>query len=140
LREGGFAAHARAAIDYQNSKRSPIRKEKLVTWPQVYDLFNIWWLSTLVAALSIIVLFTLLAGLKVRPHLCAIAGAVTAVLVGIIVFKVPLILAGMSFAFGVAFGVPKIAWIVLAAIVGLIVMMYAYVFPHAIPHGLSFVR
>ena len=87
-----------------------------MTWTQVYDPLNIWWLSTLVAALPIIVLFTLLAGLKVRPHWCAIAGALTAVLVGIIVFKMPLILAGMSFAYGVAFGILKIAWIVLAAV------------------------
>jgi hypothetical protein len=28
----------------------------------------------------------------------------------------------------------------LAAIVGVIVMLYAYVFPHLIPHGLTFVR
>jgi lactate permease len=87
-----------------------------MTWTQVYDPLNIWWLSTLVAALPIVVLFTLLAGLKVRPHWCAIAGALTAVLVGIIVFKMPLILAGMSFAYGVAFGILKIAWIVLAAV------------------------
>jgi lactate permease len=30
--------------------------------------------------------------------------------------------------------------VALAAIVGVIVMMYAYVFPHLIPHGLTFVR
>jgi lactate permease len=30
--------------------------------------------------------------------------------------------------------------VALAAIVGIIVMMYAYVFPHFIPHGLTFVR
>jgi lactate permease len=30
--------------------------------------------------------------------------------------------------------------IVLAAIVGLIVMIFAYVIPHAVPHGLNFVK
>ena len=30
--------------------------------------------------------------------------------------------------------------VALAAIVGVIVMMYAYVFPHLIPHGLTFVK
>jgi lactate permease len=30
--------------------------------------------------------------------------------------------------------------IALGAIVGLIVMMYAYVFPHAVPHGLTFIK
>jgi lactate permease len=85
-------------------------------WTQVYDPVGHWWLSTLIAALPIIVLFTLLAGLKIKPHWCAIAGASTAVLVAIIFFKMPPALAGVSFAYGVAFGVLKIAWIVLAAV------------------------
>jgi len=87
-----------------------------MTWTQVYDPLGLWWLSTLVAALPIIVLFGLLAGLKVRPHWCAIAGALTAIVVAVLVFKMPLALASMSFAYGVAFGVLKIAWIVLAAV------------------------
>src|SRR5437588_4914961 len=85
-------------------------------WTQVYDPLGHWWLSTLVAALPIVVLFGLLAGLKVKPHWCAISGAGTAVLVAIIVFKMPLALAVMSFGYGVAFGLLKIAWIVLAAV------------------------
>jgi lactate permease len=85
-------------------------------WTQIYDPLGHWWLSTLVAALPIIVLFSLLAGLKVKPHWCAIAGATTAVLVAIIFFKMPPVLAALSFGYGVAFGVLKIAWIVLAAV------------------------
>ena len=85
-------------------------------WTQIYDPLGHWWLSTLVAALPIIVLFGLLAGLKVKPHWCAIAGASTAVAVAIVFFKMPAALAAMSFAYGVAFGVLKIAWIVLAAV------------------------
>jgi lactate permease len=85
-------------------------------WTQVYDPFGHWWLSTLVATLPILVLFTLLAGLKVKPHSCAIAGASTAVLVAVVVFKMPLLLAATSFGYGVAFGLLKIAWIVLAAV------------------------
>jgi lactate permease len=85
-------------------------------WTQVYDPFGHWWLSTLVASLPILVLFTLLAGLKVKPHWCAIAGASTAVLVAILFFKMPPALAAISFAYGVAFGALKIAWIVLAAV------------------------
>src|ERR1700745_921576 len=87
-----------------------------MNWTQVYDPLGHWWLSTLVAALPIIVLFTLLAGLKVKPHWCAIAGAATAVIVGILVFHMPAALAVSAFAYGVAFGVLKIAWIVLAAV------------------------
>ncbi len=85
-------------------------------WTQVYDPFGHWWLSTMVAALPIVVLFGLLAGLRVKPHWCAIAGASTAVVVAILVFKMPLGLAAMSFGYGVAFGILKIAWIVLAAV------------------------
>jgi len=87
-----------------------------MNWTQVYDPLGHWWLSTLVAALPIIVLFTLLAGLRVKPHWCAIAGAGTAVLVGILIFHMPLILAASAFGYGVAYGVLKIAWIVLAAV------------------------
>jgi len=85
-------------------------------WTQIYDPLGRWWLSTLVAALPIIVLFALLAGLKMKPHWCAIAGALTAVGVAIIFFKMPPALAAISFGYGVAFGVLKIAWIVLAAV------------------------
>jgi len=85
-------------------------------WTQIYDPLGHWWLSTLVAALPIIILFGLLAGLKVKPHWCAIAGATTAVVVAIIFFKMPPQLAAISFGYGVAFGVLKIAWIVLAAV------------------------
>ena len=35
-----------------------------MSWTQVYDPLGIWWLSTFVAALPIIVLFTLLAGFR----------------------------------------------------------------------------
>ncbi|HLX84224.1 MAG TPA: lactate permease LctP family transporter [Terriglobales bacterium] len=85
-------------------------------WTQVYDPLGHWWLSTLVASLPIVVLFGLLAGLKVKPHLCAIAGAFTAALVAVVFFKMPVALAATSFAYGVAFGLLKIAWIVLAAV------------------------
>jgi len=87
-----------------------------MNWTQVYDPLGHWWLSTLVAALPIIVLFGLLAGLRVQPHWCAISGALTAIVVAILVFKMPLALAAMSFGYGVAFGLLKIAWIVLAAV------------------------
>ena len=87
-----------------------------MTWTQVYDPFGHWWLSTLVAALPILVLLGLLAGLRVRPHICAIAGAATAVLTAIFVFGMPVKLAVISFFYGGAFGLLKIVWIVVAAV------------------------
>jgi len=91
-------------------------QESVMHWTQIYDPFGHWWLSTLVAAFPIMVLFGLLAGLKVKPHWCAVAGASTAVTVAILFFKMPPVLAALSFGYGVAFGVLKIAWIVLAAV------------------------
>src|SRR5467141_4711142 len=87
-----------------------------MVWTQVYDPLHSWLLSTLVAALPILVLFGLLAGLKLPPHWCAIAAAATAVLVAVTGFGMPLPLAGMSFLYGVACGLLKIAWIVRAAV------------------------
>ena len=87
-----------------------------MTWTQVYDPLGHWWLSTLVAALPIIVLLGLLAGFKVRAHLCAIAGAATAVLCATIVFGMPVRLAVTSFFYGTGFGLLKIVWIVIAAV------------------------
>ena len=46
-----------------------------MAWTQVYDPLHNWMLSTLVAALPIVVLFGTLAGLRWRPHWCAMAGA-----------------------------------------------------------------
>src|SRR5271168_2340317 len=85
-------------------------------WTQIYDPLGHWWLSTLVAGLPILVLVRLLAGLRGKPHWCAIAAAATGVGVAITVFKMPAALAAMSFGYGVAFGILKIAWIVLAAV------------------------
>src|ERR1700723_2822735 len=85
-------------------------------WTQIYDPVGHWWLSTLIATLPIVVLFSLLAGFRVKPHWCAMAAALTAMAVAILFFRMPPALAAISFSYGVAFGVLKIAWIVLAAV------------------------
>jgi lactate permease len=87
-----------------------------MTWTQVYDPLGHWWLSTLVAALPIVVLLGMLAGLKIRPHLCAIAGATTSILCAIFIFGMPGKLALTSFLYGGSFGLLKIVWIVIAAV------------------------
>src|SRR5271163_1255776 len=87
-----------------------------MNWTQVYDPLGHWWLSTLVAALPIVVLLGMLAGLKIRPHLCAIAGATTSILCAIFIFGMPGKLALTSFLYGGSFGLLKIVWIVIAAV------------------------
>jgi lactate permease len=86
------------------------------TWTQIYDPFGHWWLSALIAALPIIVLFSLMAGFRVKPHWSALAGAATAVLVAHYAFTMPWSLAGGSFLYGVSTGILNIVWIVVAAV------------------------
>jgi len=87
-----------------------------VTWNQVYDPLGHWWLSTLVAALPVVVLLGLLAGFKVRAHICAVAGAATAILCATLVFHMPAQMAVSSFLYGSAYGLLKIVWIVIGAV------------------------
>src|SRR5437588_1687335 len=87
-----------------------------MSWTQVYDPFGAWWLSTLVAALPVIVLLGLLAIFRVKPHLAAIAGAATALLAASVVFHMPWSLSTASLFYGAGFGILKIAWIVVAAV------------------------
>ena len=87
-----------------------------ITWTQVYDPLGHWWLSTLVAALPVVVLLGLLAGFKVRAHICAVAGAATAVMCAIFAFHMPASMAVSSFTYGAAYGLLKIVWIVIAAV------------------------
>src|SRR5215472_12329584 len=87
-----------------------------MTWTQVYDPFGVWWLSTLVAAIPIIVLLGLVAVARVRPHLAAAAGAASALAVACLAFHMPWTLGLTSFLFGAAFGLLRIAWIVVCAV------------------------
>jgi lactate permease len=69
-----------------------------------------------VAALPIVVLFTMMAGFRVKPHWAALSGAATAVLVACLAFHMPVSLAAGSFLFGVSTGLLNIVWIVVAAV------------------------
>ncbi|HST22577.1 MAG TPA: L-lactate permease, partial [Blastocatellia bacterium] len=87
-----------------------------MTWTQVYDPFGAWWLSTLVAALPVVVLLGLLAIFRVKPHWSAMAGAATAIAAASLAFGMPWKLSFASLGYGAAFGLLKIAWIVVAAV------------------------
>ena len=87
-----------------------------MNWTQVYDPLGAWWLSTLVAALPVVVLLGLLAVFRVKPHWAALMGAMTAMVCASAVFGMPWRLSAASLAYGAAFGILKIAWIVIAAV------------------------
>jgi lactate permease len=85
-------------------------------WLQNYDPLGFWPASTLLASLPIVVLFYLLAFRRVGAAWSAAGGALTALLIAVLAFGMPVALAGMSFLYGVGFGLVKIAWIVFSAV------------------------
>jgi lactate permease len=83
-----------------------------MVWSQVYDPFNSMLLSTLAAAVPVVVLLGLLA-FHVRAHLAAVIGLISGLLVAIVAFGMPVKMAGLSALYGAAFGLLPIGWIVL---------------------------
>jgi lactate permease len=100
-----------------------------MVWTQTYDPLGNLWLSTLVAALPVILLMALLASGKVKAHVAALVGLLTALALAIFVYVpyredmsygervtswLPTMLAAAGN--GAAFGLLPIGWIVLMAI------------------------
>lgn len=84
-----------------------------MTWTQVYDPFNNPLLSTAAAALPVIVLLGAIAIFEIKAHWAAILGLAAALAVAILGFGMPVSMAGMSAAYGAAFGLLPIGWLVL---------------------------
>src|SRR5262245_31534101 len=72
-------------------------------------------LSTIVAALPVLVLFYLLVGRRWLASWAGAAGAVVAILLACLVYQMPLEMAGQAFLLGAAFGLLPIGWTVLTA-------------------------
>jgi lactate permease len=85
-------------------------------WLQNYDPLNSQFLSTLVAALPIVVLLGLLGSGRVSAHMAAAAGLITAMLAAVSVFHMPVSAAMASAADGAGYGLFPIGWIVVMAI------------------------
>src|ERR671916_3088359 len=73
-------------------------------------------LSTLVAAIPIIVLFVLLAGFRVAAHWSSLVSLALALVIAVAVYGMPVSLALNSSLAGVGFGLFPIVWIVINAI------------------------
>jgi lactate permease len=85
-------------------------------WSQGYNPAGIWQLSTLIAALPVVVLLGAMAILRLKAHIAAIAGLVTALLAAIVLFHMPARLAFSAAAFGAGYGVLPVCWIILPVI------------------------
>jgi len=82
-------------------------------WPQNYDPFGHNALSTVVAALPVVVLLGSIALLKVRIHFAALAGLIVALAVAIFACGMPLPAAIATTLYGGAYGLFPIGWIIL---------------------------
>ncbi len=102
---------------------SPAGPRKLVrlgglplTWTQVYDPTGHWWLSTLIAAIPVIVLLGALALLRIKAHWAALIGLASSLTIAIGVFKMPAGMGARTTLYGACYGLFPIGWIILNVI------------------------
>jgi len=84
-------------------------------WAQGYDPTGVWWLSTLIASVPVIVLLGALA-LHIKAHYAALLGLAAALLIAIFGFHMPVRMAGATAVLGAGYGLFPIGWIVLNVI------------------------
>lgn len=87
-----------------------------MTWSQIYDPFDNWLLSTLVAAVPVVTLFFVLVVLKARVWVAAFSGMLAAILLANLVFGMPATLVAAAAGHGLIFGMLRIAWVIIASI------------------------
>ncbi|MGV6873377.1 L-lactate permease [Pseudochelatococcus sp. B33] len=85
-------------------------------WSQVYNPFNNMVVSTLLAALPIVVLLGGIGIFHMKAHRAAVLGLVVALAVAIIAFGMPVGMAGTTAVYGAAYGLLPIGWIILSVI------------------------
>lgn len=85
-------------------------------WSQVYDPFNNIVLSTLAAALPVVVMLGALAFFHIKAHIAAVMGLIAALAVAIFGFHMPAGTAISSALYGAANGLLPIGWIILNVI------------------------
>ena len=85
-------------------------------WVQIYDPLGNAWLSTLAAALPILLLLATLALLEWRAQWAALTGLVSALLVSIAVYGMPVSTAMATAVYGACYGLFPIGWIILNAV------------------------
>jgi len=85
-------------------------------WTQSYDPLGHWLLSAALSALPVALLLGLMAILRVKAHLAALAGLALALLIATAAFHMPARLALTAAVFGAGYGLFPICWIILPVI------------------------
>src|SRR5256714_2353418 len=83
-----------------------------VTWTQGYDPLGHWWLSTLVAALPVVVLLGALAVLRIKAHWAALLGLAASLVIAVGVFKMPAGMGARTAVYGACYGLFPIGWVI----------------------------
>src|ERR1700676_4252009 len=86
------------------------------SWMQGYDPTGHWWLSTLLAAVPAVVLLSQMDLFRLKAHVAAVIGLLTALLIAIIVYHMPVRIALTTTAYGAGYGLFPICWIILPVI------------------------
>ncbi|WP_426112650.1 L-lactate permease [Pseudomonas sp. DSP3-2-2] len=84
-----------------------------MVWQQVYDPFSNPVLSTIMAAVPVVVMLAALAFFHIKAHIAALLALASALLIAIFAFGMPATMAGSAALFGAANGLLPIGWIVL---------------------------
>lgn len=87
----------------------------MLEYHQSLDPLGNVWLSTLLAALPVIVLFTLLVPARLLAPWAGLGGAVTALAVATLAYGMPSDMAGMAFVHGMLFGFLPVGWTIVNA-------------------------
>ncbi len=85
-------------------------------WAQGYDPLGHWWLSTIFAALPVAVLLGSLAIFRMKAHYAAFLGLVTALVIAVGLFHMPIKMASITAIYGACYGLFPIGWIILNVI------------------------
>jgi len=85
-------------------------------WSQGYDPFGHWWLSTIAAALPVLVLLGTLAIFRLKAHYSAFLGLATSIMIASGFFHMPVKMASITAIYGACYGLFPIGWIVLNVI------------------------
>ncbi|HEY5760815.1 MAG TPA: L-lactate permease, partial [Steroidobacter sp.] len=85
-------------------------------WAQGYDPFGNAIVSTAMAAVPVVVLLGCIAFLKMKAHVAALLGIASSLAIAILAFGMPTGMATRAAAFGAAYGLMPIGWIILNVI------------------------
>ena len=82
-------------------------------WQQIYDPFGNMLISTLLAAIPVVVMLVALGFLHIKAHIAAGLGLIAAVVVAVFAYGMPMDMAGRAAMYGGFTGLLPIGWIVL---------------------------